>query len=386
MSDIVAFRSELERNVCRILWHGRLARCDRFHGRDARATFTQRNHVPAAHKSITLLLLLLFMPVVVVIATALGPTRIHSLSIFFDTTFGIHLYDWQPWEQVILFQVRLPRVLVGALVGGGLALAGAVMQGVFRNPMADPGGIGISGGASLGAVIAIALHWHIAWTLALPVSAFVVACACAFLVYIISTVRGKTSVLTLLLAGIAVGGIASSLTSFVLTLSLSSWDVGKQIVYWLMGGLNGKTWTDVALSGPIILGGSCLLLIYARDLNVLTTGEEVAQSLGINVNRTRREILILATAVTATAVSVSGTLVFVGLLVPHILRLILGPEHRLLMIASFLGGAIFLVLADLMARTVIAPDEMRLGVLTSLLGGPFFLFLLITHRLRVEPI
>ncbi len=153
-----------------------------------------------------------------------------------------------------------------------------------------------------------------------------------------------------------------------------------------MGGLNGKTWTDVALCTPLVLGGSLFLLIYARDLNVLTTGEEVAQSLGVNVPRSRREILILATAVTAAAVSVSGTLVFVGLLVPHILRLLVGPEHRTLMIASFLGGASLLVLADLLARTIIAPDELRLGVLTSLMGGPFFLYLLITQRMRVESI
>lgn len=293
---------------------------------------------------------------------------------------------WESWEKTILFQVRMPRVLTGALVGGGLALAGGVMQGIFRNPMADPGVIGISGGASLGAVLAIATGLTISLPIVLPASAFLVSCICAFLVYAIATVRGKTSVMTLLLAGIAIGGIASSLTSFVLTISLPSWETGRKIVYWLMGGLDGKTWTDLALSTPLVLGGSLLLFCYARDLDVLTTGEETAQSLGIDVPKVRRDVLILSTAVTAAAVAVSGTLVFVGLLVPHILRLIVGPGYRFLLPTSFLGGAILIVLADLVARIIIAPEELRLGVLTSLMGGPFFLYLLLAHRFRVESI
>lgn len=331
-------------------------------------------------------LLLILLPVSMGAAVSLGAVSINFVNLALDTFLGTDFGGWEPWQQIILLQVRLPRVLVGALVGGGLALAGAVMQGVFRNPMADPGVIGISGGASLGAVLAIATKLALQWPIALPVMAFVVACGCAFLVYLISTVRGKTSVVTLLLAGIAVGGIASSLTSFVLTLAMPNWEIGRQIVYWLMGGLHGKTWTDVALSAPLIVGGSLLLLFYARDLNVLTLGEEIAQSLGIDVPRSRREILVLATAVTAAAVAVSGTLVFVGLLVPHILRLLVGPDHFTLMITSFLGGAVLLVGADLLARTAIAPEEIRLGVLTSVLGGPFFLYLLVAHKLRVESI
>lgn len=314
---------------------------------------------------------------------SLGAIRIDVLPILLDTL-GIELGSWQPWEKVILWQVRLPRVLVGVLVGGGLSLAGAVMQGIFRNPMADPGVIGISGGASLGAVLAIFSGLAFRQVLWLPVGAFTVACGCAFLVYVLSTVRGKTSVLTLLLAGIAVGGIASSLTSFLLSLSFSEWFVGQEILRWLMGGLEGKTWTDVALTAPLVLGGSLLLLLFARDLNVLSSGEEVAQTLGVDVPRVRALLLLLATAVTAAAVAVSGTLVFLGLVVPHIVRLLLGPEHRSLMFGSFLAGAALLVLADLLARTIIAPEELRLGVLTSLLGGPFFLYLLITHRFRTE--
>jgi iron complex transport system permease protein len=330
--------------------------------------------------------LLALLPLVMLAGVSMGAVPIAAWNLTLDSLLGTDLGGWEPWQQIVLLQVRVPRVLVGALVGGGLALAGAVMQGLFRNPMADPGVIGISGGASLGAVLAIAskLAWQ--WPILLPVSAFVVACGCAFLVYLIATVRGKTSVMTLLLAGIAVGGIASSLTSFVLTLAMPNWEIGRQIVYWLMGGLQGKTWIDVALAAPLVLGGGALLLLYARDLNVLTLGEEIAQSLGIDVPRSRREMLVLSTAVTAAAVAVSGTLVFVGLLVPHILRLLVGPDHLTLMITSFLGGALLLVGADLVARTVIAPEEIRLGVLTSVLGGPFFLYLLVAHKLRVESV
>ncbi|MGF1579087.1 MAG: FecCD family ABC transporter permease [Gemmataceae bacterium] len=339
---------------------------------------------PNTKKPLILLVLLFLLASSMIAGVTIGTVTIHSWDIFVDSLFGRSPSTWQPWEELILWRVRLPRVLIGVLVGGGLSLAGAVMQGVFRNPMADPGIIGISGGASLGAVVAIATGLASRWMLALPVCSFVVAVGCAFLVYTVSAARGKSSIITLLLAGIAIGGIASSLTSFVLTLSLDRWFVGQEIIRWLMGGFDGKTWTDVALAAPLVLGCSGFLLLFSRDLNVMASGEEVAQSLGVDVPMSRALVLTLATAVTAAAVSVSGTLVFVGLIVPHILRLIVGAEHRMLMISSFLGGAILLVFADLLARTILPAQEIRLGVLISLLGGPFFLYLLIAHKVRVE--
>ncbi len=315
---------------------------------------------------------------------SLGAVRLDVPAILLHDLTGISVGDWEPWHRVILWQVRMPRVLLGVLVGGGLALAGAVMQGVFRNPMADPGVLGVSGGAALGAVLALYTRLAFLQILFLPLCSFLTACGCAFLVYMIAAARGRTSVVTLLLAGIAVGGIASALTSFVLSLAVPDWFVGQQIVRWLMGGLDGRDWTHLASATPLVLGGSLLLLLFARDLNVLAGGEEAALALGIDVPVVRSVVLTLATAVTAAAVSVSGTLVFVGLLVPHIMRLLVGPAHLVLMIASFLGGAVLLVAADLLARTLIAPEELRLGVLTSLLGGPFFLYLLVAHKLRVE--
>lgn len=353
-----------------------------------RKTFSMNDTPDPIHvrrrKPLVLAVLMALLLLAMLAGMSLGAVTLDVPGVLLEDLAGISFGTSAAWQKLILWQVRIPRVLLGVLVGGGLALAGAVMQGLFRNPMADPGVLGVSGGAALGAVVAIYARLTAVHVLFLPVCSFIVACGCAFAVYLIAAARGRTSVVTLLLAGIAVGGIASSLTSFVLSLAVPDWFVGQEIVRWLMGGLDGRTWVHVASISPIVLGGCLLLLFFARDLNVLAGGEEVALSLGIDVPRARVLILVLATAVTAAAVSVSGTLVFVGLLVPHILRLLLGPEHLVLMIASFLGGAILLVGADLVARTIIAPEELRLGVITSLLGGPFFLYLLVAHKLRVE--
>jgi len=292
--------------------------------------------------------------------------------------------DWFHYEEVILMTVRLPRVIVAVLAGGGLALSGAVMQGIFRNPMADPGIIGVSAGASLGSVLALYLGWAAVSVLWLPLSAFAGALICTFLVYGIATSRGKTPVSTLLLAGIAVGGMAVSLTSLVLFFALRNYEVGKQIMLWLMGGLDGRGWLHVRLAAGPVLMGSAWLCLYARDLNVMLTGEESAMSLGIDVPKVRRRLLMLSVLVTAATVSVSGTVGFVGLVVPHILRLILGPDHRRLLPACFLGGALALVLADLLCRTLAQDEELRLGVVTSMIGGPFFIYLLIKNRRRTE--
>ncbi|MBI4229219.1 MAG: iron ABC transporter permease [Planctomycetes bacterium] len=292
--------------------------------------------------------------------------------------------DWLHHEEVILTTIRIPRVLVAVLAGGGLALSGAVMQGIFRNPMADPGVIGVSSGASLGSVIALYAGWAAASVLWLPATAFAGALLCSFLVYGIATSRGRTPVSTLLLAGIAVGGMAVSLTSLVLFLSLANYEVGRQMMLWLMGGLDGRGWLHVRLAAAPVLLGSAWLCLYARDLNVLLTGEESAMALGIDVPRTRRRLLVLSVLVTAATVSVAGVVSFVGLVVPHILRLVLGPDHRRLLPASFLGGALFLVLADLACRTMVESEELRLGVVTSLIGGPFFIYLLIQNRRRTE--
>ena len=323
----------------------------------------------------------------VVLAAAAGSVRLPL-----GTTAGILLHAlhlggagaWPGWQEIVLLEVRLPRVVVALLAGGGLGISGAVMQGLFRNPMAEPGVVGVSGGSALGAVLALYTGWASRSIVWLPVSAILGGLACAFLVYSVATSRGKTPISTLLLAGIAVGGMAISLTAFVLSLALANYEVGRQMVLWLMGGLEGRTWLHVRLAAPLVLGGSAWLCLYARDLNALATGEEAALSLGVDVARTRRDLLILSTLVTAATVAVAGVVGFVGLVVPLMLRLVLGPDHRRLLPACFLGGAVFVILADLFCRALIPGEELRLGVLTSMVGGPFFVWLLIRNRRGTE--
>lgn len=320
-------------------------------------------------------------------AVVVGPSDIglsELVNIAIHETTGFKEDSVEPWQRVIVLQVRLPRAVIGYLVGGGLAICGAVMQGVFRNPMADPGIIGVSGGASLGAVIAIALGWATASQLWIPACAFAGALGATFLVYAIATRRGQTSVATLLLSGIAVSTVAIAASSFLLTQALPIWDVGRAMISWLMGTLDGRTWWHVRVATPMILIGSAMLMLYARDLNVMTMGEEVAMSLGVAVTTVRRNMLILASVVAAAAVAVSGVISFIGLVVPHVLRILIGPDHRTLLPASFLGGAALLVLADIASRCMIDQKELQIGVLTSLLGGPFFLYLLLAHKHRIE--
>jgi iron complex transport system permease protein len=282
-------------------------------------------------------------------------------------------------QLIIISQVRLPRVLVGALVGAALACSGAALQGIFRNPLAEPGIVGISAGSALGAVVALTTGIGLTTLWAVPMFAFAGGMGTAMLVYTLSLVRGQVQPATLLLAGIAVGTLLGAITTALLLLTQEFIAV-QAILGWLVGGLRGRGWAHLqVIAGPILVA-LALLQIMSRDLNLLLMGEESAQGLGIDVPRTRLALLALLALATSTAVSVSGPISFVGLIVPHILRLIVGPDYRILLPASALGGAIFLVLADALSRLVLQPAELQVGVVTSLLGAPFFLFLLIRSR------
>ena len=223
--------------------------------------------------------------------------------------------------------MRLPRALVGFVVGGGLAVAGAALQGLFRNPLAEPGVLGISSGASLGAVLAILLHLAGRTVVALPACAFVGAAADALLVFAIAARRGRGRLFTgtLLLVGVAVAALNISLTTFVLSLALSSYDVGRQVQYWLLGGLEGRTWDHLLLGGPAIVAGAIIIAAHARDLDALLLGETAAQSVGVDVRRVRLRLVLATSLVVGAAVAVAGPIGFVGLLVPHIVRLTVGP-------------------------------------------------------------
>ena len=279
---------------------------------------------------------------------------------------------------VILFELRVPRVLLGVMVGGALAASGAVFQSLFRNPMADPAIVGVSSGAALGAVAVILLGGGVyAGGLAVPVAAFLGALAVAFLVYRLARIGPAVQVATLLLAGIAVAAVVSAVISLAMTLA------GEQIrsiYFWLLGGLAGRGWGTLQAALPLVALGLVMAILSLRDLNVMALGEERAAQLGVEIERFKRTTLATGALLAGAAVSVAGVIGFVGLITPHILRLLLGADHRRLIPASVLGGGALMVLADLVARTAVAPEEIPVGAVTALLGGPFFLYLLRRER------
>jgi iron complex transport system permease protein len=286
-------------------------------------------------------------------------------------------------ESTIVWDGRMPRLMVAFLVGFSLAAAGCIMQGLFKNPMASPGVIGISSGAALGAVIAIYLGLAARSLLALPLSAVVFSMLTLMLVFAIATSRGHTSISTLLLAGIALNLILGALTSFVITLSTREFDVGRVIVTWLMGDLNNRSWDHVRIVFPTTLLAYGGTLFFVKDLNVLMIDEETAANLGVNIRLARNALLFFSSLETGGAIAVSGVIGFVGLIAPHIVRGLIGPDNRKLIPLAGLLGAVFVIYADLFVRLVVKVD-LKVGILTSLMGGPFFLYLLIKHRKRFE--
>ncbi len=282
--------------------------------------------------------------------------------------------------EAILWSVRLPRVFLAALVGGGLAVVGAALQSVFRNPMADSGLLGVGSGAALGAVLAVKLGLAAELFLALPLAAFGGALAAVLTVYALAHTGGRPSLHGLLLTGIAVSAVAGAGTS-VLLVATEEFRV-KTVLFWLAGGLEGRSWPHLRLAAALILGGSGLLLALARPLDLLSLGEDEAKSLGLNVHAARMTILAVASLVAGAATAVAGSVPFVGLLAPHALRPLVGPRGRHLLPAAFLGGALLVLIADLGARTLSDRLELPLGSLTALVGAPYFLIALRHHEDR----
>ena len=278
----------------------------------------------------------------------------------------------------VLWNIRMPRILLVMLVGGGLGVAGAAMQGVFRNPLAEPGVIGVSSGAAVGAVSAIVLGSVIPGTAGIAVAAFLGGLTATAVVYSVARSFGRTQVVVLVLAGIAVNATAGAFTG--LLTSIADDDQLRSITFWILGSVGGATWPVVMSVLPVFLVGMLALPFWARALNLMTLGDLQAGHLGISTERVRIAVIVLSALVTGAAVSVAGVIGFVGLVGPHIIRLTVGPDHRFLLPCSILGGATLLMFADLIARTAAAPAEAPLGVVTALIGGPFFLWLV--HRTR----
>ena len=275
----------------------------------------------------------------------------------------------------IFFDLRLTRALLAFLVGASLSLSGAILQGYFQNPMAGPFVVGVSSGASLGAVLSIylGLNMRVLGLSLQSICAFISGFALVSLVYFLSQKKGVFKVETLLLTGIAAGALASALTSFFIFLKSESFE---QAVFWLLGSFALSDWKQISAVFPYLLISFIIAQLLAKDMNLLVLGDETAQSLGCSVNRTRKIFLALSTLLAASSVSVSGIIGFVGLIVPHWVRLLIGPDHRYLFLFSSLTGGVFLVFCDLLARTILFPTELPIGIITAAVGAPFFIYLL----------
>ncbi|MGO6843276.1 iron ABC transporter permease [Rhizobium ruizarguesonis] len=291
-------------------------------------------------------------------------------------------------DRIIIFDIRLPRAILGFLIGASLAVSGTVMQGLFRNPLADPGLVGVSSGASLGAVAMIVLGSGIAAPLqallgiyALPAAAFGGGLVTTLLLYRIATRHGQTSVATMLLAGIALGALALAITG--LLIYMANDQQLRDLTFWSMGSLAGATWTKIAAASPIVLLSFTALPFMARGLNAITLGEAAAFHMGVPVQRLKNVAIVGVAAATGASVAVSGGIGFVGIVVPHILRMAIGPDHRFLLPAAALLGGSLLIFADVLARTLVAPAELPIGIITAAVGGPFFLWILLRQRSRL---
>ncbi len=280
-----------------------------------------------------------------------------------------------PTDRDIILQLRLPRVLLAGLVGGGLAVAGATLQALLRNPLAEPYILGMSGGASVGAVLVLSLGLVAAGSWVMPLAAFAGAVGAILLVFRVATSAGRgMDVRVLLLAGVVVAAFFSACIAFIL--SISSARTVQSAVLWIMGSLAAADWGDVAVAATYTLPAGALLVGLARPLNLMAIGEETAHYLGADVEGVKRLALGVAALITAAAVAVAGVIGFVGLVIPHAVRLAVGSDHRALLPLAFLGGAAFLTLADLVARVALAPAEIPVGVITAFVGVPLFLVLL----------
>jgi iron complex transport system permease protein len=284
------------------------------------------------------------------------------------------------WESLVVLRVRLPRAIVAYLAGGALAVSGGALQGLFRNPLAEPGVLGVTNGAALGAVVAIfcGLTAHV--PAALPIAACLGAVVVTAVVLAIGSRGGRTTAGSLLLAGVALANLAAAGVTLTISLSLANYDVGRQVLQWVLGGLEARTWDQVAMGTAPILGALAVVLADARKLDAMMLGDVAAIAVGISATRVRQRLVIATAVLTGIAVAIGGAIGFVGLIAPHVARRLVGAGHVRLLPACFLGGGAFLVVADLVARTVMAPQELRLGVVTAAVGAPFFLLLLARRR------
>lgn len=344
-------------------------------------SLTGRETVSRQRRGRAILVLAPALAVVIVVAIGVGAVEISPLQVIsiLLSWLGLEpITEFSEIQERVLQAIRLPRVVLGALVGAALSVSGAAMQGLFRNPLADPGLLGISSGASVAAAASIVIGWNTLGMYVTPLAAFIGAVAATALIYLIAQEGGRVNVATMLLAGIAINAICGAVTGLFVYLANDS--ELRSITFWQMGSLSSASWRSVLSAGPFLLLTAVLMPFLANALNALLLGENNARYLGVPVDTVKWIIVALVALGVGAGVAVSGMIGFVGLVVPHLIRLWLGPNHRVLLPASALLGAILLILADLLARTIVVPAELPIGIVTAVMGGPFFLYLLLRDR------
>ena len=312
-----------------------------------------------------------------VVSLGFGPARVPVevvWHILLNKLFGIGEVNWSPGQAHIVWLIRVPRMLLGALVGAGLALIGAVLQAVTRNPLADPHLLGVTSGATLGAVIVVLHVGQIVGLLTLPIAAFIGALLSMLLVLVIASRQGRLDSDRLLLCGVAVSFVMMAIANTLLF--LGDHRASSAVLFWMLGGLGLARWELLAIPSASVLLGLVLLLGMARPLNALMAGEQTAVTLGLNARNVRLRVFLIASLMTGVLVAISGSIGFVGLMIPHIARRLVGAEHRRLLPVSALLGSVFLVWVDVAARTLIAPEDLPIGVATAAIGGLFFIGLM----------
>lgn len=322
-----------------------------------------------------------FLIIVIIFSLFYGAVKVpipEVIKILLNKT-GITNFDIMKKSFIpIVYYVRFPRIMTAVIVGGALAICGCTMQSLLKNPIADSGIIGISSGASLGAVISIALGLSSKYIFAMPLFSIFFSLVISAIVYRLSTLRGKSDNLLLILSGIAISSFVGAISSIILTNLMESQI--KEYIFWSIGSLSGRRWEHFLFGvGPVIIL-AFILFCHGKELNILLLGDEEAKSLGINIRKMRKKILVIVAVLTAVSVCISGNIGFVGLVVPHMLRKIIGADNRKLLKGSFLTGAFFLTLSDLISRVILAPSEISVGIITSLIGAPYFIYLIIKIR------
>lgn len=351
---------------------------ERRKGSERAAALPSERRVPASLLIPALVALLL---VSVVIAAGLGAVRVGPMQIIAILLDHIGIstdVEYTRQQDAVVWAIRIPRVLLAVIVGAALAISGAVLQGVFRNPLADPSLIGVSSGAAFGAVAAIVIGATPFGLMTTPLAAFVGGIVVTLIVWTLSRRNGRVDTVTLILVGVAMNSIIGAAMGMLNYIADD--EQLRAVVFWSLGSLGGATWKTNMAVLPFILLGLIVLPRKAKELNLLVLGEREARHLGVDVDRARFVLIIVVGLTTAAAVAFTGIIGFVGLIVPHLIRLVSGPDHRTLLPASALAGAALLVVTDLLARTIVSPSELPIGVVTALLGAPFFLFLLLKTR------